>query len=147
MPGFGSIAQATFWSVPGHVVFLVLHLLGLACFSFIVARRMAPLLGGQRDIRFDRPLTRLGRVLQYWFGQWKHPRYRVAGTIHILIFAGFLVLIARAFSLLALGVSDNAVFPGGHTYDLIKDYAATIVFASVTIAAIRRLIFKPARYT
>jgi Fe-S oxidoreductase len=96
-------------------------------------------------------LNRLGLLLQFWLGQWKHPRYRIAGIIHILIFAGFIVLVIRAVSLLILGVSDSFVMPGfsgrtGHIYDIIKDYAATIVFVSVVIAAIRRLILKPARY-
>ena len=36
--------------------------------------------------------------------------------------------------------------PGGHLYDVLKDYAATVVFLAVGIAAIRRLVFKPARY-
>src|ERR1035438_4914485 len=110
--GMSSIAQATYWSIPGHILFLVLHLLGLAFFSYIVARRMAPLVRGQRDFRFDRPWARLEKVLQFWLGQWKHPRYRTAGTIHILIFAGFLILAARAFSLLIQGVSDHFVMPG-----------------------------------
>jgi len=34
----------------------------------------------------------------------------------------------------------------GHLYDVLTDYAATVVFIAVTIAAIRRLVFKPARY-
>src|SRR5579872_4861170 len=34
----------------------------------------------------------------------------------------------------------------GHVYDLITDYAATVVFLCMVIAAVRRLIFKPARY-
>ena len=82
-----SPAQATYWLISGHVLFLTLNLLGLGCFSYIVVRRLTPLARGQSDIRFDRPLIRLERVAKFWFGQWKHPRYRVAGTIHIFIFA------------------------------------------------------------
>ena len=90
-------------------------------------------------------------MLKFWLGQWKHPRYRVAGTIHIFIFAGFIVLVIRAFSVLIVGVSDNFVMPGlsgsaGRFYDIITDYAATIVFLCMVIAIIRRLVFKPARY-
>ena len=88
---------------------------------------------------------------KFWLGQWKHPRYRIAGIIHILIFAGFIVLVMRAFSVLILGVSENFVMPGlsgraGHIYDIVTDYAATVVFLCMVIAAIRRLVFKPARY-
>ena len=105
--GIDSIAGATYWLIHGRELFLFLHLLGLTCFAYIVARRLAPLLRAQRDFRFDRPWTRLGRVLQFWLGQWRHPRYRFAGALHLLIFAGFLILAARAFALLGLGISDR----------------------------------------
>jgi Fe-S oxidoreductase len=146
-----SIAQLTSWLVTGRVLFLLIHLLGIGCFSYIVARRLVPLVRGQRDFRFDQPWARLGRVLKFWLGQWKQPRYRAAGTLHIFIFAGFLVLAIRAFSVLIVGVSGNFVMPGlsgtaGEFYGIITDYAATIVFLCMVIAVIRRLVFKPARY-
>jgi len=146
-----SAAQAAYWSIPGPVLFSVIAFIGLACFAFIVAKRLTPLIRGERDIRFDRPLLRLERVFKYWFGQWKHPRFRTAGTIHILIFAGFLILAFQAFSLLILGISGDAVLSrfsetAGHLYGPVKDYAATIVFACMVIAATRRIVFRPARY-
>jgi Fe-S oxidoreductase len=146
-----SPAQATYWSIQGCVLFLTIYALGTACFFYIIARRLMPLLRAERDFRSDRPLERLGRVLQFWLGQWRHPRYRVAGAIHLLIFAGFIILATRAFSVLALGVSDNFVMPGlsgevGHIYGIVADYASTIVFLCMVVAAIRRLVFKPARY-
>ena len=98
---FDSIAGATYWLIRGRELFLFLHLLGLACFAYIAVRRLMPLLRAQRDARFDRPLERLGKVLQFWLAQWRHPRYRFAGIIHVLIFAGFLILASRAFALLA----------------------------------------------
>jgi Fe-S oxidoreductase len=116
-----------------------------------VAKRLVPLFRAERDFRFDQPWLRLGRVLKYWLGQWKHPRYRVAGILHIFIFAGFIVLAIRAFSVLIVGVSENFVMPGlsgraGEIYNTITDYAATVVFLCMAIAVIRRLVFKPARY-
>jgi Fe-S oxidoreductase len=137
--------------VPGRTLFLSIHLLGIVGFSYIVARRLVPLLRGERDFRFDRPLVRLGRVFKYWLGQWKHPRYRTAGILHIFIFAGFIVLALRAFTVLIVGVSQNFIMPGlsgraGPVYNIVTDYAATIVFLCMVIAVIRRLVFKPARY-
>jgi len=145
--GIQSPAQATYWFIHGRVLFLMIHLLGLTCFSYIVAKRLVPLLRGEGDFRFDRPFLRLGRVLKFWLGQWKHPRYGLAGTIHILVFTGFILLATRAFSLV-LGVADSFAMPGsvGHIYDVIKDYATTIVFLCMVIAAVRRLVLKPARY-
>jgi Fe-S oxidoreductase len=113
--------------------------------------RLTPLIRAQRDFRFDQPLIRLGRVLKFWLGQWRHPRYPIAGTIHILIFAGFILLATRAFTLLIQGVVPNFVMPGlsgeaGHVYSIITDYAATVVFLCMVIAIIRRVVFKPVRY-
>ena len=137
--------------VERSLLFVLLDVIGLVCFAYIVAKRLTPMLRAQRDVRFDQPLARLRMVLQYWFGQWRHPRYLTSGVIHILIFAGFLLLFIRAMALLAAGVSDSFVMPGfsgefGRWYNLLTDYAATVVFVVVIVAAIRRGALKPARY-
>ncbi|HEY1497885.1 MAG TPA: (Fe-S)-binding protein [Candidatus Solibacter sp.] len=146
-----SITQSSYWLVSGRVLFLFLHLAGLICFAYIVAKRLVPLLRAQRDRRWDKPLVRLGKVFQYWLCQWRHPRYLAAGVIHVLIFAGFLLLVSRAATILALGVSDRFAAPlltgrAGQMYEITQAYAATVVFLCVVIAAIRRIVFKPARY-
>jgi Fe-S oxidoreductase len=139
-----SPAEATFWFIQGRILFWIVNLLGSACFAYILAKRMRPLLRGQRDPRFDRPLIRLGRLLQFWFGQWRHPRYLGAGIVHILFFAGFLVLVVHTIELLALGTSGSPVAAGG-LYGAISDYAATVVFLCMIVAMVRRLLH-PARY-
>jgi len=151
MVGLQSPAQATYWLIQGRILFPIIHLLGAACFAYIVAKRLAPLLRAERDLRFDRPPARLAKVAQFWLGQWKQPRYLLAGVLHIFLFAGFLVLLVRSFSLVMLGTSQHFVMPGfsgrvGDVYRVLKDYAATLVFLSVAIAAIRRAVFKPSRY-
>ncbi|HEY7099165.1 MAG TPA: (Fe-S)-binding protein [Terriglobales bacterium] len=149
--GIQSPAGSTFWFIPGHTLFLLMHLLGTALFAYIVARRLSPLIRAQSDARFNRPLARLQKVLKFWLGQWKHPRYPSAGTIHILVFAGFILLATRAFTVLVSGVVDGFVFPGlsgelGRVYAIVTDYAGTVVFLCMLIAIVRRLLFKPARY-
>src|ERR1017187_9723876 len=151
LEGIHSQGQATQWLIWGRILFFLIHVAGVSCFSFIVAKRLMPLLRGERDFRFDRPFTRFTRTLQFWFGQWRHPRYITAGTIHVFIFAGFLVLAVRTFSVLILGLSDNFGVPGlsgrpAQIYDIATDYAATVVLLCMIVAAIRRIVFKPARY-
>ncbi len=146
-----SLTQVTSSLSPGQGLFLLIHLLGVACFAYIVARRLVPLVRSESDLRFDRPVARLGKVCQFWLGQWKHPRYRTAGILHILIFVGFLLLAMRAFTVLIIGVSENFIMPGlkgeaGHIYEVMTDYAATIVFLCMVFAITRRLVFKPVRY-
>jgi len=139
-----SPAQATYWFIQGRILFWIVNVLGSACFAYIMARRLAPLMRAQRDMRFDRPLVRLGRLLQFWFGQWRHPRYLAAGIIHILLFSGFIVLVIHTVGLLALGTADHPAAAGG-LYGAISDYAATVVFLCMVVAVVRRLL-KPARY-
>ncbi len=151
MEGILPPAQASYWFISGRELFLFIHMLGLVCFAWIVARRLVPLLRANADFRFDRPLARVRLLAQYWFAQWKHPRYPGAGLLHILIFAGFIILAARAFSVIISATSPGFVMPGfsgavGHAYDIIKDYAATVVFLCMIVAIVRRLVFKPARY-
>ena len=139
------------WLVTSQMLYALMPVLGVACFSYVVAKRLVPLLHGQRDLRFDQPWLRLGRVLQFWLGQWRQPRYFLAGILHIFIFTGFLVLLVHSFSLVLLGISERFVVPGfsgrvGNIYNVLKDYAATLVFFAVVIAAIRRVVFRPARY-
>jgi Fe-S oxidoreductase len=149
--GIQSIAQITAWLSPARTLFLTIHILGVACFAYIVARRLVPLIRAERDPRFDRPLTRLGKVLKFWLGQWKHPRYKTAGTLHILFFAGFILLALRAFTVLLAGFSENLAAPAqsgevARAYGIVTDYAATVVFLCMIFAIVRRLVFRPARY-
>ncbi len=149
--GIQSPANATYLGHQGQLLFAVIQLLGLALFLFILAKRLAPLIAAQKDYRFDKPWARLVGVIKYWFGQWKHPRYPAAGVIHIFLFAGFLILVVRAFSLLLLGVWPGFEVPApagiaGEIYIGTTQYAATVVFVCVAVAAIRRLVFKPSRY-
>ena len=103
----GSPAQATYWVVQGRVLFSIIPLLGIACFAYIMAKRVAPLLQSAPDFRFDQISIRLTRSLKFWLAQWKQPRYLLAGVLHIIIFAGFLVLSVRSVSLVVLGISGQ----------------------------------------
>jgi Fe-S oxidoreductase len=144
-------AQLTSSLAQGQLLFLVIHFAGITCFAYIVARRLTPLLRAAPDPRFEQPLERVGKVFKYWLGQWKHPRYKTAGTLHIVVFAGFLLLALRAFTVLIMGVSPSFVIPGlsgraGRIYEFVTDYAATAVFFCMIFAMVRRLVFKPLRY-
>src|SRR3954447_15677234 len=100
MQGVPSAAQPLSWVLPAQVLFVLIQVFGLAFFYYIVKQRLAPMLRAASDYRFDRPIERFERLLKYWFGQWKHPRFPTAGILHILIFAGFIILALRSFTLL-----------------------------------------------
>jgi len=75
----------------------------------------------------------------------------LAGVLHIVIFAGFVILSLRSITLVILGFSEGFVLPGlggaaGHIYGVLKDFAGSFVLVAVIIAMIRRGIFTPERY-
>lgn len=146
-----SPATASLAGVPARLLFLLIPLAGVACFAWMMVRRMAPLLKAAPDARFDNIGERTVLVLKVWLAQWRHPRYMLAGVLHIVLFLGFLVLGLRSFQLIFLGFMEHFTLPGfggqlGAVYNIAKDYAATAVFLSVAVLAYRRGIVRPARY-
>jgi Fe-S oxidoreductase len=144
-------AEVAILGIPGILLALLITVAGIAVFGYIIARRLIPLAKGASDPRFDRFPTRLKNVLLYWLAQYKQPRYRLAGILHIIIFIGFLILAIRSISLVIIGFSPDFVFPGldgaaGTVYSVLKDYAATAVLIACLIAGVRRGFFKPDRY-
>ena len=144
-------AEFIFLSIPTVIFSVLIPVIGVAVFAYIMALRSAPLVRSAPDVRFDRPLQRLSNVVTLWLGQYRQPRYLLAGVVHIVIFAGFLILSIRSCSLVVIGISESFVMPGfggivGTIYNLLKDYAATAVLVAVGIAAWRRSVVKPARY-
>ncbi len=140
---------------PTAILSFLIPVIGITVFVYIIVKRLAPIILANPDFRFDRIPERVKRVLVLWLAQYKQPRYMLAGVLHILIFAGFIVLSIRSISLVVLGLSETFVFPGlglfdgaiGHIYNVFKDYAATMVLIACLIAGVRRGYFKPARYS
>jgi len=150
-PALISPASATLAGIPAKILFILIPLAGIGIFGWIMRRRIEPLLKAAPDHRCERIPERIRAVLKIWLGQWRHPRYMLAGVLHIILFFGFLVLGARSTQLVVLGFVDGFTLPGfggifGVVYNGLKDYAGTAVFISVAILAIRRGAFKPARY-
>jgi Fe-S oxidoreductase len=150
-PALVSPASAAWAGIPARLIFILIPLVGIAAFAWIMSRRIAPLLRAAPDNRFQRIPERIQAVLKIWLAQWRHPRYLLAGVLHIVVFFGFLILGARSAQLVVLGFVDGFALPGfegafGAIYHVLKDYAGTAVFLSVVILAVRRAAFAPARY-
>jgi hypothetical protein len=146
-----SPAKASVLGIPTLIFALIIPVVGVAIFTYIMANRMAPLIRAMPDERLDRPFKRLAAVFKYYLGQYKHPRYMTAGIIHIVLFAGFLIISFRSITLVLLGISEGYHLPGfegqlGSAYQIIKDYTVTVMLIVTVIAMIRRGIFKPERY-
>ena len=144
-------ANYIFLFIPTVIFSILIPALGVAVFTYIMALRTAPLVKAAPDLRFDRIPQRLANVFKIWLGQYRQPRYKQAGVVHIIIFAGFLILSIRSCSLVIIGIDPDFVMPGfggfvGDIYNFLKDYAATAVLIACGIAAWRRAVVKPERY-
>lgn len=150
-PIIGPADFTLFGIIPTVIFSFLIPAIGVGCFAYIMARRIAPLVKAAPDNRFDNIPARIKAVIKMWLLQWRHPRYMTAGVLHIMIFAGFMVLSIRSSELVILGVSSSFTIPGfntiiGDVYNVLKDYAATMVLVACIIAAYRRGVIKPARY-
>ena len=144
-------SEVSVLGLPAPLVHGILLAVALAVFSFILWKRFVPLSIATSDPRWDHIGQRVGKMLLFGFGQARQPRYRVAGILHILIFAGFLVLSIRSLTLLGQGFTPDFALPGlrgssGAAYATLKDYTALVVLLACLVAISRRLIFRPARY-
>lgn len=136
---------------PTVIFSLLIPVIGIAVFTYIIAKRLGPLINAAPDNRFDNIPERIMNVFKIWLGQMRHPRYMTAGVLHIIIFLGFLILSVRSISLVVIGISEDFVVPGlggflGSVYNVVKDFAATAVFCACAGAAYQRGIVKPERY-
>jgi Fe-S oxidoreductase len=146
-----SPAGATVFGIPAVLFSILIPLAGVSAFVWIIYRRTAPMLRAAADSRLDHMGDRVFNLLKYAVGQYRQPRYLFAGILHILLFAGFVILSLRSITLVMLGIFDGFTLPGlggtaGHIYGGLKDLTATVVLVVCVIAMIRRGIFKPARY-
>ncbi|MFZ5570547.1 MAG: (Fe-S)-binding protein [Thermodesulfobacteriota bacterium] len=146
-----SPSNYTLLGIPTWIFSLLIPVVGVGLFTYIMAKRIAPLVKAAPDNRFDHIPERLINVAKIWLAQWRQPRYMTAGVLHILIFAGFLSLGLRSSQLVIVGLKEGFVFPGmeglpGQIYNVVKDYAATWVLLACIVAAVRRGVFRPERY-
>jgi Fe-S oxidoreductase len=83
---------------------------GLALFFWTMSYRIRPLLFARKEVRWDDPLTRTEKLIEYGFGQKRMPAKpeRAAGMAHIWIFVAFLV--AQLGTLTSFGLAYDPGF-------------------------------------
>ncbi|MGD9217007.1 MAG: electron transfer flavoprotein, partial [Desulfobacteraceae bacterium] len=99
-------------SIPATVIYTVIPIVGVALFGYLIYNRMKPLLKAAPDHRFDDLAARLRKSITIWLLQKRQPRYMVAGVLHILLFAGFLLLGLRSLELIFVGIIPGFTLPG-----------------------------------
>jgi Fe-S oxidoreductase len=125
--------------------------LGAGFFALNVQRLVSYMRLGIAEDRSDHPLERLKNVLTIGIAQTKIFRDPVAGTMHALIFWGFMVLTAGTVEILIQGVFSDFSFalilprPLYQLYGLSQDGFAALVIVAVAFAFYRRLVLHPRR--
>src|SRR5919199_3557228 len=92
------------------LVATVIIVAGLALFFWTISYRIRPLLFARKDVRWDDPLERTGKLIEYGFGQKRMPAKpeRAAGMAHVWIFVAFIV--AQLGTLTSFGMAYDASF-------------------------------------
>ena len=111
-PALISPAYSSILGIPANIIYILIPLIGVGAFTYIIFKRLAPLFKAAPDNRFNRFGERIQSVLKIWLAQWRHPRYMLAGVVHIFLFAGFLILGARSTQLVFIGFVDGFSLPG-----------------------------------
>lgn len=125
-------------------------LVGLGLFSYLISKRWQLLTVGKGERRSDRWGERLKNLFLYFFAQRGIFKEKVAGTMHALIFWGFLVFTIRTLSLFINGFFPNLEIPNnalGNFYYFFKDLFGVLVTAAILVAMFRRLVLKVKRLT
>ena len=131
------------------IVFSLVLLCAFGFFAFSIRRLILFLMIGKPDERFDRPWDRVKKTLVVAIAQSKILREPVAGTMHALIFWGFLVLLTAVLESLGEGLLHGFSFRFlGQLYEplaFMQDMFAGLVVVAVLFALYRRFIVRPKR--
>jgi Fe-S oxidoreductase len=144
-----SPAKASLFWIPSVLFSLLIPAVGVGVLTYILAKRLPPFFRAAPDFRFDHILERLWGMYEY--PHHRMPRYKLAGAIHITTLITLIIVALHFITSLLSGISEGFTFPGmdgviGAGYRMLKDIAETVLFITCVVAAVRRGVFKPARY-
>ncbi len=133
-----------------NIIFILVFLATFSFFAFSVNNLIKYLkVAKKKDDRFDNIPARLKRVWNIAFAQTKLLRDPVAGTLHFLIFWGFVLFIFAVLETIIQGFySPFSLSILGPVYSLItvvQDLFGLLVVLSILISLYRRFILKVPR--
>jgi len=149
-----SPVSATYWSIPGYVIFWALFAVAFGLFlqRFYLLYRLIRL--GKQENRFDQIGQRIKNMLVEVVPQWctlkTVTRKDLAGLAHALLFWSFSLFFISyiIFIGVAGGFGLSSLIertPFETVYFSILDIAAVLVTLTLILAAVRRYIIRPPR--
>jgi Fe-S oxidoreductase len=134
------------WNISHVWVMYALLVPTLATAAYGIYRRVQVWRRGQPENRFDRPLVRLGLVLQYAVLHLRTWRKLYPGSLHAMIFWGFIVL-TMATTVVMIQYDFGIPIMHGYFYlifqSFITDVFGALAIVGVGMAAARRWIVRP----
>ena len=136
------------WNINHDYVWLMYALLvpTMLVAGYGVYRRAVLWRRGQSEIRTDRPIERIGRVVRYALLQLGTWRRAYPGTLHAMIFWGFIVL-AIATTVVMIDYDFGIPIMRGNFYlyfqSFFVDVFGLLAIIGVTMAAARRWVVRP----
>ena len=132
-----------------NIVFILVFISAFAFLYFNLKRLISYLSIGKKENRFDNIGERIKNVLTVAIGQSKILRDPVGGTVHVVIFWGFLLFLTAVLESIIQGFYSNfSLIFLGPIFSLItltQDIFGILVFAAVLFALYRRYIQKVKR--
>jgi Fe-S oxidoreductase len=132
-----------------NIVFIVVFLAAAGFFIYSTRRLISFLLLGTKEDRFDNPARRIKNVLIIAFGQTKLLRDKVAGTLHFLIFWGFMLFITAVLEAVIQGFYSPFTWeilgPLYAVVTVVQDIFGILVIGSVLYSLYRRFVEKVPR--
>jgi Fe-S oxidoreductase len=127
------------------MILLILASVSIGFFTYQVQKAMRLVLIGAPDSRFDSWGPRIREFIVGWLGQKKVLRDRVAGTMHVLMFWGFLMLASDMFDLATANYFSGELLPEliVGPWNGMVELGYTMALIGCVAAFVRRVAFTP----
>ena len=137
--------DVTYAGIKGYYLLLVLGGISIAFFAYQVQKATRLVLLGAPDKRFDSWGKRLKETLTVWLGQRKVLEDKVAGTMHVLMFWGFLMLSSDMLDLATANRFSEHILPEALNgiWNGMVELGYTSALIGCFLALNRRVLFTP----
>ena len=135
----------TYGPFQGWHLLLILGTISIGFFLYQVTKATRLVLIGSSDSRFDSWIIRIYEFIIGWLGQKKVLRDRIAGTLHVLMFWGFLMLASDMLDLATANAFSHKILPDflRGPWNGVVELGYSMALIGCVGALIRRLIFTP----
>ena len=135
----------TYGPLDGWMILLIMASVSIGFFTYQVQKATRLVLIGSPDSRFDSWGPRIREFIVGWLGQKKVLRDRVAGTMHVLMFWGFLMLASDMFDLATANYFSGELLPEliVGPWNGMVELGYTMALIGCVAALVRRVAFTP----